>query len=74
VSKYASHRVVIIGGGPAGLTASIAAKFSGIECVIVVEKRRSYSRHIWFDLYGLPLYRARKHLFECLFRFSVSSS
>jgi hypothetical protein len=43
--------VVVAGGGPAGLLTALVAETSGrCDAVHVVEKRRTFSRRIWFDL------------------------
>ncbi|MDO5022269.1 MAG: FAD-binding protein [Eubacteriales bacterium] len=42
--------IVIIGGGPAGLTAAIAAKEAGVENVIVIEKLGIISGNGKFDM------------------------
>jgi 2-polyprenyl-6-methoxyphenol hydroxylase-like FAD-dependent oxidoreductase len=48
-SSLDAQLVVIIGGGPAGLSTAIEARLSGAE-VIVVEKRPTYTREQWLFL------------------------
>lgn len=46
-------QVLIVGGGPSGLVSAIhAALEKPRSSVTVLEKRRRYTRNIWFDLYG----------------------
>ncbi|MEG1206627.1 MAG: FAD-binding protein [Angelakisella sp.] len=51
--------LVIVGGGPAGLTASIAAKDSGINNVILVEKLDILSGNGKFDMNFFDLYNSK---------------
>ena len=54
VRKARQHpQVLIVGGGPSGLVSAIhAALEQPHSSVTVLEKRRRYTRNIWFDLYG----------------------
>mmetsp|Transcript_3478 Transcript_3478/g.5201 ORF Transcript_3478/g.5201 Transcript_3478/m.5201 type:complete len:735 (-) Transcript_3478:6-2210(-) len=50
-----STTVLVAGGGPVGLLSALSAWEEGAN-VHVVEKRISYTRDIWFDLYPPPWY------------------
>ncbi len=45
--------VLVVGGGPAGLVASIVARHAGAH-VVVLEKRLNYTRNVFFDLATAP--------------------
>jgi hypothetical protein len=49
-SVKSSNRVVIVGGGPAGLLAGVAASQAGCTKIDIIEKRNNYNREIYFDL------------------------
>ena len=52
-------QLVIVGGGPAGLTAAIAAKDAGVEKVILVEKLDILSGNGKFDMNFFDLYNSQ---------------
>ena len=53
--------VVVAGGGPMGLASALRARALG-HAVVVLEKRRRYTRTIWFDLYARPWYTSAETL------------
>ena len=55
-------RHVVVGAGPVGLLSALALIRSGAQSVYVVEKRVSYTRNVWFDLYPLPWYLSQPTL------------
>jgi 2-polyprenyl-6-methoxyphenol hydroxylase-like FAD-dependent oxidoreductase len=47
-------RVVVVGGGPAGLLSAVTAAQAGCD-VLVLEQRMEYVRNVWFDITGKQL-------------------
>lgn len=56
---FSSEKIIIIGGGPAGLATAIEAKTQGWD-VTVIEKRESYSRPQWIFLFDSSLNLLKK--------------
>eukprot|EP01084_Bolivina_argentea_P313104 542172_1 len=69
------EKIVVIGGSSSGLITTLAAFHSGVNInnIIVIEKRSSYLRDIWFDLYDKPFYIG-KELLNNNFAFNTQNS
>jgi hypothetical protein len=60
--KMNRTRIVVVGAGPIGLASAIDAYRHGARDITVFEKRATYERNVWFDLYGKPWSRALEWL------------
>jgi hypothetical protein len=54
-SSNNSTRIVVAGAGPVGLAHALELYRQGYRNIVVFDRRLTYTRNIWFDLYSEPV-------------------